>query len=155
DVTVEPLHDGDARALLASAMPGRLDATVRDRIVAEARGNPLALLELPRAWTPAALAGGVGPPAPRSRSRRTASGCRRPRSPLPDASRQLVLVAAAEPMGDPAVVWAAAGHLGIEPEAADPATAAGLLEGGTQLQFRHPLVRTVVYRDAADDARRA
>jgi len=62
ELTIGPLLDSDARAVLESAIPGRLDESVRDRILAEAGGNPLALLELARAWTPMALAGGFGLP---------------------------------------------------------------------------------------------
>jgi DNA-binding CsgD family transcriptional regulator len=154
ELTVGPLRDVDARALLASVLPGKLDVAVRDRVIAEARGNPLALLELPRGWTPAALAGGFGLPAGVSVSGRIEESFRRRLTPLPDSSKRLLLVAAAEPVGDPGLVWAAATRLEIDPEAADPAVAAGLLEAGTQLRFRHPLVRSVVYGDAADEDRR-
>jgi DNA-binding CsgD family transcriptional regulator len=154
ELTVAPLRDADARALLASAMPGKLDESVRNRIVAEARGNPLAILELPRGWTPAALAGGFGFPEGVSVSGRIEESFRRRLTPLTEDSKRLLLVAAAEPVGDPALIWTAAGRLGISAEAADPATAAGLLEVGAQLRFRHPLVRSVVYGDALDDDRR-
>jgi DNA-binding CsgD family transcriptional regulator/tetratricopeptide (TPR) repeat protein len=148
ELAVGPLHDADARDLLTSAIPGRLDESVRDRIVAEARGNPLALLELPRSLTPAALAGGFGLPDGVSVSGRIEESFRRRLGPLPRDTRRLLLVAAAEPIGDPALIWAAAERLGIPVEAAAPATAAGLLDGPTQLRFRHPLVRSVVYNDA-------
>jgi DNA-binding CsgD family transcriptional regulator len=154
ELTIGPLRDPDARALLASAIPGRLDASVRDRIVAEAGGNPLALLELPRGWTPASLAGGFGFPDGVSVSGRIEESFRRRLAPLPDQSRMLLLVAAAEPAGDPALIWAAAEGLGIPVEAARPATAAGLLDDGTQLRFRHPLVRSVIYQDATPGDRR-
>ena len=128
---VEGLRDGDARALLGSVIRGPLDERVRDRIVAETRGNPLALLELPRGLTPAELAGGFGlPRAPcrcRAGSRRASGGgwrrCRR-------QTRRLLLVAAAEPVGDPALLWRAAERLGIGADAAPPAEAAGLVEFG-------------------------
>jgi DNA-binding CsgD family transcriptional regulator len=154
ELTVAPLRDADARALLASAMPGKLDDSVRNRIVAEAGGNPLAILELPRGWTPAALAGGFGLPEGVTVSGRIEESFRRRFVPLPDDSKRLLLVAAAEPVGDPGLIWTAAGHLGISAEAADPAMAAGLLEVGPQLRFRHPLVRSVVYGNAPDDDRR-
>jgi DNA-binding CsgD family transcriptional regulator/tetratricopeptide (TPR) repeat protein len=154
ELTIGPLRDPDARALLASAIPGRLDASVRDRIVAEAGGNPLALLELPRGWTPASLAGGFGFPDGVSVSGRIEESFRRRLAPLPDQSRMLLLVAAAEPAGDPALIWAAAEGLGIPVEAARPATTAGLLDDGTQLRFRHPLVRSVIYQDATPGDRR-
>jgi hypothetical protein len=154
ELAVGPLRDADARALLASAMPDRLDDSVRDRIVAEAHGNPLAILELPRAWTPAALAGGFGFPHGVSVSGRIEESFRRRLIPLPDQSKRLLLVAAAEPVGDSVLIWAAAKRLGISPDAADSAATAGLLEIGTQLRFRHPLVRSVVYGDAPDEDRR-
>lgn len=155
EIAIGPLRAADARALLASAIPGRLDGSVRDRIVAEARGNPLALLELPRAWTPAAFAGGFGLPDAGSVAGRIEESFRRRLNPLPDHSKRLLLVAAAEPVGDPALVWAAAARLAIPAGAAKPAAAAGLLEGGgSYLGFRHPLVRSVVYREAAPEDRR-
>ena len=154
ELTVGPIGDPDARALLASAIPGRLDQLVRDRIVAEAGGNPLALLELPRGWTPAALAGGFGLPDGVSVSGRIEESFRRRLTPLSDQCRQLLLVIAAEPVGNQALIWAAAERLGIPSEAAGPATVAGLLDVGTQLRFRHPLVRSVVYREATADDRR-
>jgi DNA-binding CsgD family transcriptional regulator len=148
ELTIGPLRVVDARALLASVIPGRLDVSVRDRIVAEARGNPLALLELPRAWTTAAFAGGFGLPDAASVAGRIEESFRRRLTPLPDDSRRLMLVAAAEPVGDPALVWAAAERLAIPAGAVGPATASGLLNVGPQLGFRHPLVRSVVYREA-------
>ena len=154
EMTVGPLTDGGARALLASAMPGRLDASVRDRIITEAGGNPLALLELPRAWTPAAFAGGFGLPDSVSVSERIEESFRRRLTPLPEPTKRLLLVAAAEPIGDPALIWTAARRLGIDDSAAGPAAVAGLLEAEGMLRFRHPLVRSVVYRDASSDDRR-
>jgi DNA-binding CsgD family transcriptional regulator len=154
EVVVSPLPEADSRALLATTLPGRLDEAVRDRIVAEAHGNPLALLELPRAWTAAALSGGFGLPDGVSVSGRIEESFRRRLSPLPDDSKRLLLVVAAEPVGDPTLVDAAAARLGIGHGAADPAVVAGLLEVGPRLRFRHPLVRTVVYRDAGEEDRR-
>src|ERR671912_2786273 len=155
EMTVTPLGDKDARAVLASAIPGRLDESVRDRIVAEARGNPLALLELPKAWATPALAGGFGLPDTVSVPARLEHIFHRRLTALPDASRQLLLVAAAEPVGDPALVRAAAERLGIATDAAAAAaTAAGLFDGRVELGFRHPLVRSVVYREAAPADRR-
>lgn len=153
ELEVGPLRDADARDLLAAAMPGRIDEAVRDRIVAEARGNPLALLELPRAWTPAAFAGGFGLPGGESGCWIEA-GFRRRLTALPDHSGRLLLVAATSPVGDPVLIGAAAERLGIPVDAAGAAAAAGLLDVGTQVRFRHPLVRSVVYRDAAPDDRR-
>lgn len=154
EMTVTPLGDHDARALLASAIQGRLDVSVRDRIVAEARGNPLALLELPKASTNSAIAGGFGLPDTVSVPARVAASFLRRLAALPDPSRQLLLVAAAEPVGDPVLVRTAAERLGIAPDAAAPATAAGLFDGRSELEFRHPLVRSVVYRQAPIGDRR-
>jgi DNA-binding CsgD family transcriptional regulator len=154
ELAIGPLPDTDARALLASTMPGRLDDAVRDRIIAEAHGNALALLEIPRAWTPAALAGGFGLPDGVTVGGRIEESFRRRLVPLPVDSRALLLVAAADPTGDPGLILNAAGRLGIGREASESAVAAGLLDAGTDLRFRHPLVRTVVYREAPDDERR-
>jgi DNA-binding CsgD family transcriptional regulator/tetratricopeptide (TPR) repeat protein len=155
ELTIGPLLDSDARALLESAIPGRLDESVRDRILAEAGGNPLALLELARAWTPMALAGGFGLPDNASVSAKVEEIFRRDLSPLPAESRRLLVVAAAEPVGDPAVILAAAKRLGIPADAVEPATASGLIHIGTQVRFRHPLIRSVVYREAPVGQRRA
>ena len=154
ELIVEPLHEPHARTVLASAIRGPIDESVRVRILAEAEGNPLALLELPRGWTPAAFAGGFGLPDGVSVSAKVEESFRRRLIPLPDESRRLLLVAAAEPTGDPALILEAAARIGISPEAADPATTSGLLEIGTQLRFRHPLVRSVVYKEAPIGDRR-
>jgi DNA-binding CsgD family transcriptional regulator/tetratricopeptide (TPR) repeat protein len=154
ELTVGPLGADDARDLLATAIAGRLDEAVRDRILAEAQGNPLALLELPRAWTPAAFAGGYGLGADLSVSARIEESFRRRAAPLPEDSRRLMLLAAADPVGDPVLVWAAADRLGIPPRAAAAAREAGLLDIGTRVRFLHPLVRTVIYRDAPLTERR-
>ena len=155
ELVVGGLRDGDARALLGSVIPGPLDERVRDRIVAETRGNPLALLELPRGLTPAELAGGFG--AARALSLRGGSrrvSARRLEA-LPDATQRLLLVAAAEPAGDPALLWRAAERLGIGARGARPAAEAGLLTIGERVTFRHPLVRSAVYRAAPPPDRRA
>jgi DNA-binding CsgD family transcriptional regulator/tetratricopeptide (TPR) repeat protein len=154
ELPVGPLPDEDARSLLASTMPGRLDDAVRDRIIAEAHGNALALLEIPRAWTPAALAGGFGLPDGVTVGGRIEESFRRRLVPLPVDSRAILLVAAADPTGDPGLILDAAGRLGIRREASESAIVAGLLDTGADLRFRHPLVRTVVYREAPDDERR-
>ena len=148
ELPVGPLRDADARDLLAAAVPGRLDEPVRERFIAEAHGNPLALLELPRAWTPAALAGGFGLPDGASVSAKIEESFRRRMSPLSDDTKRLLLVAAADQVGDPSIVWAVADRLGISPDAAGPATTAGLLDSRAELRFRHPMVRSVVYQDA-------
>src|SRR5579864_1277355 len=148
ELVIGGLREDDARALLDSVLTGPLDARVRDRIVAETRGNPLALLELPRGLTPAELAGGFGFPGAAPVSGRVEDSFRRRVQALPDQSRRLLLVAAADPTGDPGLVWRAAGLLGIGAEAAAPATEAGLVEFGAWVAFRHPLVRGAVYRSA-------
>ena len=153
-VPIGPLADADSRALLAAAIPGRVDEAVRNRIIAEAQGNPLALLELPRSWTSAAFAGGFGLPDGVSVSARIEESFRRRLASVPEDCRLLMLIAAAEPAGDPVPVWNAAERLGIPVEAAAPARHAGLLDLGVQVRFRHPLVRSVVYRDAEPGERR-
>jgi DNA-binding CsgD family transcriptional regulator len=148
------LREDDARALLDSALTGPLDARVRDQIVAEARGNPLALLELPRGWTAAELAGGFGLPGAIPLAGRIEESFRRQLGALPAQPRRLLQLAAAEPTGDPVLVWRAAGRLGVGAEAAGPAVEAGLAEFGVRVRFRHPLVRSAAYRSApADDLR--
>ena len=155
ELVLRGLPDADARALLASVLPGRLDERVRDRIIAESGGNPLALLELPRGVTAAELAGGFGVPGAQPLSGRIEESFLRRIAPLPAKTRRLLLLAAAEPTGDPALLWRAAGRLGIGADAAAPAEADGLTVGA-QVSFRHPLVRSAVYQAAtAADRRRA
>jgi len=155
ELVVEGLCDGDARALLDSVIRGPLDDRVRDRIVGETGGNPLALLELPRGLTPAELAGGFGLPHAPPLAGRIEDSFQRRLASLPAGTRQLLLVAAAEPAGEPVLVWRAADRLDIGAGEATPAAAAGLLEFGARVRFRHPLVRSAVYRDAApEDLRR-
>jgi DNA-binding CsgD family transcriptional regulator len=161
ELLVGGLGEGDARELLGSVLGGPLDERVRDRIVAETRGNPLALLELPRGVTPADLAGGFGlpgvpglPGSPGS-SGQIEESFRRRLEALPAATQLLMLVAAAEPAGEPALVWRAAQRLGIGAEAVAPAADAGLLTIGERVIFRHPLVRSAAYRAASPADRRA
>ncbi|MGD0560411.1 MAG: AAA family ATPase [Streptosporangiaceae bacterium] len=149
ELAVEGLGEEDARALLDSALTGSLDARVRDLIVAETRGNPLALLELPRGLSPAELAGGFGLPGAVSLPGRIEESFRRQLSHLPAETRRLLSVAAADPSGDPLLVWRAAGRLGIAVQAGTPAVEAGLLEFGERVRFRHPLVRSAAYRSAS------
>jgi DNA-binding CsgD family transcriptional regulator len=148
------LNEEDARSLLATVVPGRLDERVRDRIVAETRGNPLALLELPRGFTAAQLAGGFGLPELLPLSGRIEESFLRRLRELPHDTRVLLLVAAAEPVGEPVLMWRAATHLEIPGTAIEPAARAGLLDVGAQVRFRHPLVRSTVYRSASDSDRR-
>jgi DNA-binding CsgD family transcriptional regulator len=154
ELRVEPLGHRDARELLESVLPARLDEHVLDRIVLETHGNPLALLELPRGMTPIQLAGGFGLPAvPLSASIEESFTRRQAR--LPGDARRLLLIAAADPTGDPAVVWRAARQLGIPESIAETVEADDLLELGVRVVFRHPLVRSAVYRAAGLKERRA
>jgi DNA-binding CsgD family transcriptional regulator len=146
---IEGLDEGDARALLDSMLTGPLDPRVRDRIVAEARGNPLALLELPRGVTPAELAGGFGFPGAVPLSGRIEDSFRRRLEALPAQTRHLLQLAAADPVGEPSLLWLAAERLGIRAQAATPAVEAGLIEFDPQVRFRHPLVRSAAYRSAS------
>jgi DNA-binding CsgD family transcriptional regulator len=152
ELVVGGLADGDAQALLDSVVTGPLDERVRDRVVAEAGGNPRALLELGRGLTPEELAGGFGLPDTAAMPVRIEEGIRRRLAPLPLATRLLLLVAAAEPVADPVLVWCAAGQLGVD-AAAPAAVEAGLIEAGGQVRFRHPLARSEVYRAASPEER--
>jgi DNA-binding CsgD family transcriptional regulator len=154
ELAVRGLGSQEAHELLATVVTGPLDERVRDRIVAETHGNPLALLELPRDWTPAELAGGFGlSRAPAALSGRIERSFTERLAALPPATRLLLLVAAAEPVGDPVLVWRAAGQLGVGPDAAGPAAAARLVDFGAQVRFGHPLVRSAVKRAAAPEER--
>jgi DNA-binding CsgD family transcriptional regulator len=155
ELVVEGLRDADARALLASVIAGRLDALVADQLLAEARGNPLALSELPRGLSAAELAGGFGLPLAPSLEVRIEESFVRRLDTLPDDARRLLLVAAAEPVGDPLLLWRAAKRLEIGPAAAGAAEAEGLLGIAERVTFRHPLVRSAVYRSAEIPERRA
>ena len=154
DLRLVGLPDADARALLTAAVRAPLDDVVRDRIVAEARGNPLALLELPRGAPPAQLAGGFELPDVASVPRRIEDAFEHRAGSLPADTQLLLLVAAAEPTGDPALLWRAVAHLGMGRDAAAPAEAAGLLEFDSRVRFRHPLVRSAVYRASTPPDRR-
>ncbi|RZU01884.1 regulatory LuxR family protein [Kribbella rubisoli] len=144
------LNDTDARTLLNAVLSGPIDQQVRNQLVADAHGNPLALLELPRGLTPAQLAGGFGLPGAGTVEetfvRRVAA--------VPPQTRQLLLLVAADPSGDAALVRRAAARLGISPDAALAAREAGLTESKPKPRFRHPLVRSAVYRSASDAERR-
>ena len=155
ELEVTGLRDEDARTLLESVLAGPLDERVRDLIVAETHGNPLALLELPRGLTPAELAGGFGLPGAVPLPGRIEESFRRQLEALPEATRRLMLVAAAEPYGDLSLVWRAAGRLGIGPAAATPALDAGLVEFGARVRFRHPLARSACYWAASVRDRQA
>jgi DNA-binding CsgD family transcriptional regulator len=155
ELVVEGLAEDDARELLASVLTGPLDARVRDQIITETRGNPLALIELLRGMTPAELAGGFGLPGEIPLSRTIETSFRRRLDALPAESRRLLQLAAADPVGDPALVWQAAARLGIGVGAATPAAQDGLLEIGTRVRFRHPLVRSAAYLSASLQERHA
>src|SRR4051812_31605468 len=148
------VHNGDARALLSSAVRFRLDERIRDRIIAETRGNPLALLELPRGLTATQLAGGFGLVGAQALTGRIEESFVRRLEALSDDARRLLLVAAAEPVGDPLLLGRAAARLRISPAAAEEAQADGLLVIGQRVTFRHPLVRSAVYGAATREQRR-
>ncbi|QFR02059.1 AAA family ATPase [Streptomyces phaeolivaceus] len=154
ELVVRGLRDDDARALLDSAVPGRLDERVRDRIVAETRGNPLALLELTRGLTAAELAGGFGRPDARPLASQIEQSFLRRIGGLPDAAQRLLLAAAAEPVGDVPLLRRVAERLDIGADAAGAAEEAGLIEFGARVRFRHPLVRSAAYRAADPGVRR-
>jgi DNA-binding CsgD family transcriptional regulator len=157
ELEVHGVRNGDARALLSSTVRFKLDERVRDRIIVETRGNPLALLELPRGLTATQFAGGFGLPQAQAQAvtgRIEESFVRRLEAISEDA-RRLLLLAAAEPVGDPLLLWRAAERLGIGPAAAEGAEAHGLLVIDERVTFRHPLVRSAVYRSAAVQERRA
>ncbi|MFD1271141.1 AAA family ATPase [Streptomyces kaempferi] len=155
EVVLTGLGPGDARALLHSALHVPLDEVVVERIAAEARGSPLALLELPRTMTAAGFAGGFGPTDTAAVPGRIEESFRSRVLRLPAATRMLLLVAAAEPTGDAALLWRAAARLGIGGSAAAAAEADGLLSIGTRVVFRHPLVRSAVYHAVPPSQRRA
>ena len=153
DLEVRGLVNGDARALLSSSVRFTLDGRVRDRIIAETRGNPLALLELPRGLTPTQLAGGFGMPEAHDLSKRIENSYMRRLEALPDDARRLLLVAAAEPVGDPLLLQRACERLGVALSAVDATD--GLLALDERVTFRHPLARSAVYRSAGGPERRA
>jgi hypothetical protein len=155
ELEIGGLRESDARALLDSALAGPLDDRIRDQIVAETQGNPLALLELPRGLSPSELAGGFGLPGAAPLSERIEESFRRQLEALPAQSRRLLLLAAAEPYGDLSLVRRAAERLGIPAAAAAPAVDAGLVEFGARVRFRHPLLRSASYRAASVADRQA
>jgi DNA-binding CsgD family transcriptional regulator len=153
ELRIRGLDDGDACALLLDNVHGPLDAAVCDQIVTESHGNPLALLELPRTWNAAELAGGFGLPGSEPVTDRIEESYARRLAQLPSETRLLVLAAAAEPLGDPVLLHRAAGSLGLHMAAANPAVDAGLLKVSGRVEFAHPLVRSAAYRTAAADDR--
>ena len=154
ELVLEGLDADVARSLLASGLPGLIDEQVRERIVAESRGNPLALLELPHGLSAVELAGGFGVPDDLPLADRIEQSFLRRLESLRGETRRLMLAAAAEPVGDVALLWRAADRLGLGADAAEPAQTAGLIELGGRVRFRHPLVRSAIYRTAAVPDRR-
>jgi len=153
ELRVEPLGHEDARALLASSLPAPVDAQVIEQVVAETRGNPLGLLELPRGLTPAQLAGGFGLPAAVPVHGAIEEVFAQRLAALPPDARLLLLVAAADATGDAALMWRAAQDFGLPESAARAVEAEGLATFGDGVTFRHPLVRSAVYRAAGPDER--
>ncbi len=157
ELMVEGLRHADARELLGSVVRWPLDEQVADRIVAETRGNPLALLELPRGRSPAELAGGFGLPEVLPLPGRIQENFLRRVGSLPEQTRLLLAVAAADPTGDPTLVRRAAGRLGLGVEVAEQAEETGLIDvggAGGQVVFRHPLMRSAAYRAVSRGDRR-
>jgi DNA-binding CsgD family transcriptional regulator len=144
-LAVGGLSDTEARALLDMVVTGPMDSQVRNQIVGETRGNPLALVELPRGLTIQQLAGGFGLPSAIRLSGNLEENFRRRITAMPEVTRRLLLLAAAEPTGDPALIWPAAARLGIDADAGAPAVEAGLVEIGARMWFRHPLARAAAY----------
>jgi DNA-binding CsgD family transcriptional regulator len=155
ELLLRGLAEEDARTLLMSAVPGRLDDPVRDRIVAETRGNPLALLDLPGSMSAAELAGGFELLAATDLPRHLEDHYLQRAGELPEATQRLLLLAAAEPIGDATLIWRAAQALGIDRSSLAPAEDAQLVEVGARVRFRHPLVRSALYRAAVLSERRA
>jgi DNA-binding CsgD family transcriptional regulator len=149
ELHVGPLGYRDARTLLEAVLPGPVDDQVLQRLIAEAHGNPLALLEMPRGFTPTQLAGGFGLPGALPVSEQMVNSFTRRLMALPADAQRLLLVAAADPTGDLALVWRAARLLGISGAAAEAVEGEGLLALEARVTFRHPLIRSAVYQSAA------
>ncbi len=155
ELEITGLSDGDARELLESVMVGGIDPRVRDRIVAETRGVPLAILEVPRSVTATELAGGFWISGKRSSTAALEGDFVRRIRALPESTQRLLLIAASEPVGDAALFLRAAAHLGIAVDALAPAEADGLIDFGPRMRFHHPLMRSAAYRAADLADRRA
>jgi DNA-binding CsgD family transcriptional regulator len=153
ELSMTGLDETDARALLLENLHGPFDAAVCDQIVSDSHGNPLALLELPRTWKVADLAGGFGLPARHPVVTKIEQSYAKRLQLLPAQTQLLVLAAAAEPLGDPSLLQRAIEALGVDMTAAAPAADAGLLDVRGRIEFAHPLVRSAAYRSAADDDR--
>lgn len=155
EMTVRRLHERDARSLLGAVLRVPLDDRVRDRVVAETHGNPLALVEWPRGLTLSELAGGFAMPTLMPFPSQLEEGFRRRLAELPALAQRFLTVASAEPTGDSVIVWRAASALGISPQDVAPAIDAGLAEIGVRIWFRHPMVRSAVYGAASQADRQA
>lgn len=154
ELLIRGLDAEHARSLLEAMIAGPLDERVKARILDETRGNPLALIELPRGMTPAELAGGFAFPNPRHLTSRIERSFLERVKELPRDSQLLLLTAAADPVGDTGVLWRAAERLGVGPDAGWPAQAAGLIELGVRVRFPHPLVRSAIYVASSASDRR-
>jgi len=148
------LPEASARDLLASAMTIPVDERVRARILAETRGNPLALIELPREFSVGAFAGGFGIPGDRSLPVRIEASFHRRVQQLPSETQRLLLLAAADPTGEPALLVRASEAIDVAIDQLSPAEADGLLQLGRRVTFRHPLLRSAIYRAATPEERR-
>lgn len=155
ELLVEGLPENDARKLLASELMAPVDERVLGNFIAETRGNPLALLELPRGLSADELALGFSWPEDRTLSGSIEESFRHRVLKLPPDTQHLLLIASAEPLGDPLLLWRAAEQRGIDADAAQPAVEDDLISFGARVRFRHPLVRSTVYRSASADQRRA
>jgi hypothetical protein len=149
------LGDDDARTLFNAVLRVPMDVRIRNRIVAETHGNPLALVEWPLGLTPTDLGGGYAMPARLLTPSRLNESFRRRVAELPAATQRFLAVAAAEPTGDPVIVWRAAATLGVSSDDAAPAIDSGVVEIGMRVWFRHPLMRSAVYGSAASEDRLA
>jgi AAA ATPase domain len=154
ELAIGGLSSGEAQLLLDAAIPGPLDERVRARILGEASGNPLALIELPRGLAPAELAGGFGLPDNRSLASRIEQAFLQRVKALPHDTQLFLLTAAAEPVGDLSLLWRAAERLGLGDDAGRPAEDASLIELDVSVRFPHPLVRSAVYRASDPSDRR-
>ena len=155
DLHISGLGDAHSRTLLKSALLAPLDPDVAEQLLAEIQGNPLTLLELPRRLAANELAGGFGLPRALPVDFRLAHALRRRIAGLPPETQQLLLLAAADPLGDTALLWKAAAQLGTGPNFAEAAEVTGLVDIGPRVRFRHPLVRSIIYHAASGEDRRA